>query len=397
MVHIYNGRSLSKRSLSAVILQVVKLLFCFRLGEVCFLFPILAQHHPKLLSSMKSSFALAALLCAPEVFAVALPHIPKLKSRRYHKDEVDSTNNAAHAERANVHDHGNELKPRRGVPLEVAGPSSTPVVTTVAENGVSGPSATPISSHLGMLPRPAATLHNPYIGNHPFIGHGPVIRLPTATPSASGYGENFTLTYLATGTTPPIANATATIYVPPIVYPIDNTTVNSTSCDAVPELIDDNGNFLPGDLQPKYNGSSHCSPSAVIPTYEIPEPEAERIVIEGHMQGENEIVEVEITPLPVNISSWNNTADNNYGTYYGANPTGYAYPSAVPTISYSPNYLSSIATLASSAPAASSSAPVHRVPTSSTPGFTGPKVRRALVHSDLDDEGLAALTDLDFD
>ncbi|KAL8786369.1 MAG: hypothetical protein Q9195_008234 [Heterodermia aff. obscurata] len=348
---------------------------------------------------MKSSLALAALLCAPEVFAVALPHIPKLNSRWYHKDELD-TNNAGHAKRGNDQDHGNELKRRRGIPIEVAGPSSTPVTTTGAGTGVSGPSAIPTSFHLGVLPRPAATLHNPYIGNHPFIGHGPVIRLPTATPSASGYGENFTLTYLATGTTPPIANATATIYIPPIVRPIDNTTVNATSCDAVPELIDENGNFLPGDLQPKYNGSSHCS-STVTPDYEVSEPEAERVVIEGHIQGENEIVEVDITPLPANISSWNNTADNDYGTYYGANPTGYYnYPSdVVSSTSLPDDFISSIPTTTFSAPAFSSSAPVHhqKVPTSSTPGFTGPKVRRALVHSDLDDEEVAALADLEFD
>ena len=377
-------------------------LFLVCLGETCFHFPILLAHHLKLFSPMKSSLALAALLCAPEVFAVALPHIPKLYSRRYHKDELDI--NAAHVERGNRDDHGNELKPRRAIPVEVARPSSTPVTTTVTENGVSGPSATLISSHLGVLPRPAATLHNPYIGNHPFLGHGPVVRLPTATPSASGssasgYGENFTLTYLVTGTTAPIANATATVYMPPIVYPIDNTTVNATSCDAVPELIDENGNFLPGDLQPKYNGSLHCT-STTIPAYEVSDPEAERIVIEGHLQGENEIVEVEITPLPANISSWNNTADNDYGTYYGANPTGYAYPSGVVSSTDLPDdFMSYTATISSSAPAASSSAPVHhqRVPTSSTPGFTGPKVRRAFVPSVLDDGELGALADLDFD
>ena len=376
-------------------------LYSVCLGKNCICFPILA-HHLKLSSSMKSSLALAALLCAPDVFAVALPHIPKIKSRWYHKDESD-TNNAVHAEREKGYDHGNELKPRRGIPIEVARLSSTPATTTVTDNGVSEPSATPIVSHLGVLPKPAATLHNPYLGNHPFIGHGPVVRLPTGVPSSSsypGYGENFTLTYLATGTTPPIANATATIYVPPIVYPIDNTTVNATLCDAVPELIDEDSNFLPGDLQPKYNGSSHCNSSGVIPTYEIPEPEAERVVIEGHMQGENEIVEVEITTLPANISSWNNTADNDYGTYYGANPTGYIYPSGVVSSTYLPDdFLSYTATMTSSTPAASSSAPVHhqRVPTPSTPGFTGPKVRRALVHPDLDDGELAALADLDFD
>lgn len=372
-------------------------LFLACLGETYSLFSIPA-HHPRLSSAMKSFHALAALLCAPEVFAVALPHIPKLNSRWYHKDELD-VNNAMHAERGSVHDHGNELKPRRGIPIEVAGPSSTPVTTTGAGNGISGPSATPIPSSLGVLPRPAATLHNPYIGNHPFIGHGPVIRLPTASPSVSGFGENFTLTYLVTGTTPPIANATATVYVPPIVQPIDNTTANVTSCDAVPELIDDNGNFLPGDLQPKYNGSSHCS-STVTPHYEISEPEAERVVIEGHIEGENEIVEVDITPLPANISSWNNTADNYYGTYYGANPTGYAYPSGAVSSTYLPDgFISSISTTTFSPPAFSSSAPVHhqKVPTSSTPGFTGPKVRRALVRSDLGGEELRALADLDFD
>lgn len=388
---------LQTEPINSLLSSVHTSLFLVCVGETCFLFSILA-HHPKALSSMKSSLALAALLCASEVVALALPHIPKLKSRRYHKGELDA-NNVAHAERGNAQDHGNELKPRRGIPLEVARPSSTPVTTTVAESGISRPSAAPISSQLGILPRPAATLHNPYVGNHPFIGHGPVVRLPTAVPSASGYGENFTLTYLASGTTPPIANATATIYMPPIVYPIDNTTANATSCDAVPELIDENGNFLPGDLQPKYNGSSHCTSSIVPPTYEISEPEAERVVVEGHMRGENEIVEVEITPLPANISAWNNTADNNYGTYYGANPTGYSYPSGVVSSTYLPDdFISSIATMISSAPAASSSAPVHhqKVPTSSTPGFTGPKVRRALVHSDLDDEELRALTDLDF-
>ncbi|KAG7008153.1 hypothetical protein G7Y79_00007g022780 [Physcia stellaris] len=348
---------------------------------------------------MKSSVAFIALLCAPEVFAVALPHMPKLNSRWYHKEEL-GTNDIAHAKRGRTHDN-NELKPRAAGPFEVVRPSSSPATTTLPGTGISGPSTTPeaaaaaSTSPLGMLPLPAATIHNPFVGNHPFIGHGPVVRYPTATPSASDYGQNFTLTYLATGTAPPIANATATIYIPPIIYPISNNTANVTTCDEVPELIDANGNFLPGDLQPKYNGSSHCVSSIVNTTYTVAGPEAERIVVEGHIVGENEIVEVEVTPLPMNISSWNNTADGNYGTYYGANPTGYVYPSGSTSLPYStesiPIYVGSGISSSFSAPTSTSiSVPHQRVPTSSTPGFTGPKVRRAAVSPESGE-----LTDLD--
>ena len=334
---------------------------------------------------MKSSVAFIALLCAPEAFAAALPHMPKLNSRWYHKDELD-TNDIAHAKRG---DHDNELKPRAAGPFEVVRPSSTPAETTLPGTGISGPSTTPeavaaSNSPLGLLPRPAATIHNPFVGNHPFIGHGPVVRYPTATPSASQYGQNFTLTYLATGTAPPIANATATIYIPPIIYPISNNTANVTTCDEVPELIDANGNFLPGDLQPKYNGSAHCVSSTVNTTYKVTGPEAERIVVEGHIVGENEIVEVEVTPLPMNISSWNNTADGNYGTYYGANPTGYVYPSGSASLPYStesiPMYVGTgISSPLSSATSSSAPVPRQRVPTPDTPGFTGPKVRRGAI------------------
>lgn len=362
-------------------------------------------------SKMKSSITFLALLCAPEVFAVALPHLPKLNSRWYHKDELN-TNDVAHAKRERMHDHGNELKPRAAGPLVVDRPSSQLATTTLPGTGISGPSSAPVeipaasTSPLGMLPRPAATLHNPYVGNHPFIGHGPVVRFPTATPSASAseYGQNFTLTYLATGTTPPIANATATIYIPPIVYPISNNTANVTTCDEVPELIDANGNFLPGDLQPKYNGSSHCVSSIVNTTYEISGPEAERIVVEGHIVGENEIVEVEVTPLPMNISSWNNTADGNYGTYYGANPTGYVYPSGSAPLPYSTESIpatllgTGISSPLSSATSSSVPVPRQRVPTPDTPGFTGPKVRRAAASRELGgDEFLDELTDLEFE
>ena len=63
--------------------------------------------------------------------------------------------------------------------------------------------------------------------------------------------------------------------------------------------------------------------------------------------------------------------------------------------------MSSFGTSSTAAPAPiPSSSVVHRqkVPTSSTPGFTGPKVRRAVVHPVLDGEKyLENLADLDFD
>ena len=113
--------------------------------------------------------------------------------------------------------------------------------------------------------------------------------------------------------------------------------------------------------------------------------------------GENEIVEVEVTPLPMNISSWNNTADGNYGTYYGANPTGYVYTSGSASMPYStesiPAYVGSgISSPLSSATSTSVPVPRQRVPTSSTPGFKGPKVRRAAVSPGSGSEYLDELT-----
>lgn len=261
---------------------------------------------------MKSSIAFTALFCAPEVFAVALPHIPKLNSRWFHKDEL-STNDDIHAKRNELPDHGKELKPRQ---LRRLGPVSTTIPGI--EDIIS-------TKTIGLLPT----------GNHPFIGHGPALHYstytaPTSTPTY--YGENYTLTYPATGTSPQIANATATIYIPAETYPIRNDTTPSNrtteyhSCDEVPELIDDNGNFLPGSLQPKYNGSAICTP-ANISFIESP-PEAERIEVESHIDGDKEIVEVEITPLRLNSTSWNDTMDYNYGDYYG---TGRARPSGYPS------------------------------------------------------------------
>ena len=338
---------------------------------------------------MKTSLACAALLCGPEVFAVALPHIPKLNSRWYHKDELD-TNDAIHAKRGISQDHGGELKPR-----QAGGPSSAPITTeTPTLATTTGPSGT---GNLGILPLPAATLHNPFVGNHPFIGHGPVIRLPTGTPSTSSSYQayNFTATYNFTGTTPPIANATATIYVPPIVYPVSNSSDNVTSCDSVPELVDGNGNFLPGDLQPKYNGSVKC----VQTTYAETEPEVDEYVVEGHVVGDEEVVEVEITPLPYNATSWNSTTDEgNYGTYYGANPTGYIYPTGtnlpLDLISSTGTYLplDTSSAFASTTSTASLVGNI-RTPSSSTPGFTGPKVRRG----ELSERQARAYADLDFE
>ena len=262
---------------------------------------------------MKSSIAFAALFCAPEVFAVALPHIPKLDSRWFHKDEL-SPNDNVHAKRAELPDQGKELKPRQ---LRTLSPASTSASSSVEIIS---------TKTIGLLPT----------GHHPFIGHGPALqystytRGPTAVPTYRG--QNYTITYPATGTSPQVANATATIYIPPEVYPIlnntspSNRTTGNDSCGPVPELIDGHGNFLPPDLQPKYNGSVPCTP-ANLSFIESP-PEAERIEVESHISGDQEIVEVEITKLPLYASSWNDTMSYNYGDYYG---TGRAGPSGYPS------------------------------------------------------------------
>ena len=277
-----------------------------------------------------------------------------------------------------------------------------------------------------MLPRPAATIHNPFVGNHPFAGHGPVVRLPTAggaSPTSLPYGTgfpysgdlNFTLTYAVTGTTPPVANATATIDPAPIYIPVLNTTSSSNAtssssaipCDQVPELIDSSGNFLPGDLQPKYNGSSNCIPSSSdgsedddedVDVVEIDAP-PERVEITGHVVGSNEIVEVEVTPLLNATSSWNNTANGDYGTYYGVGFTN--SDSAGPSVTAASMMISSLPeTVPSSTPTATATSVVgHKKPTSLTPGFTGPKVRRALAEKPglSGEEHLEGLADLAFD
>lgn len=328
---------------------------------------------------MKSSIAFVALFCTPEVFAVALPHIPKLNSRWFHKDEL-SPNDDVHVKRDELRDHGKDLKPRQ---LTVPGPALT--TTSSVEDIIS-------TKTIGLLPT----------GHHPFIGHGPVLhystynRGPTATPS--DYGVNFTLTYPATGTSPQIANATATIYIPPEVSPILNGTAPSNrtteykSCDAVPELIDDDGNFLPPDLQPKYNGSTSCNP-ANISFIEAP-PEAERIEVESHVIGDHEIVEVEITPLQLNTTSWNSTMSYNYGDYYGtgrAGPSGYpphrtgilpwpvfstgTVTAAIET-DLGPPHGPTIAVTSSPLISPTLDGQLSAMPTTTMPAFVGAKVRR---------------------
>ena len=240
---------------------------------------------------MKSSVAFAGLLCAPQIYAVALPH---------HKDEL-YRNGVAHARRGGPPpDHGHELNPRYTPPA----------------GGIYNPPTTPV----GRLPEQTPTDDNPYVGNHPFIGHGPVVPFPTAGPTTTSYpSENYTLTYLATGTTPPIANGTATIYLPPVHYPVINATdaTNATDLETVmletiscdyPDQYDADGKLLPKNLQPKSNGTSICTPANL--TFIEAPPQAERIEVEGHMRGDHQIVEVEITTLPLNSTSWNGTSFN---------------------------------------------------------------------------------------
>ena len=341
---------------------------------------------------MKSSIAFAALFCAPEVFAVALPHIPKLNSRWFHKDEL-SPNDNVHAKRDELPDHGKVLKPRQ---LRMLSPAS---ITASSIKDITS------TGTIGLLPT----------GHHPFIGHGPALQYSTYTrdpaPTPAYHGQNYTITYPATGTSPQIANATATIYIPPEVYPIlnnttpSNRTTGSDSCGPVPELIDDHGNFLPPDLQPKYNGSVSCTP-ANISLIESP-PEAERIEVESHISGDQEIVEVEITKLPFNATSWNDTVSYNYGDYYGtdhAGPSG--YPSHGTGILPWPVFTDTATAALSSdlglppRPTMISSGPListtrdeqlQAIPTSTTSAVEEPKVRR------WGDEHASGLADLGFD
>ena len=395
---------------------------------------------------MKSSLAFVSLLFLPDVFAVAvaIPSTPKLSSKRFGhavKDDIDSTpvkrgsgseqegarayfdvaaQNVKELKRdepsrsrmkrswpgletikdllprwgsaaqevkelklRKVSEH-KELSPRRGSPLVVSPTSTSPSTSISGANGY-------------LPPDPKQSLHNSLVGGHPFAGHGPAI----VTPASSYVGMddmNYTFTVPFTGTVPPIANATATLYVP----------ATTPTCPPQPvgEYTDANGNFLPLALQPGYNGSistngtipGNCTALPVpvpiseddfllLPEVLVPEDE---VLIQGHVQGNTEVVEIDLIVNPNNTTG--NSTIYGTGTYYGAgyNPG----PTTTPTYGTGVNPLvTSMAEMrttcsglgpggvcppsATSSTASSTAGPGarQRVPDAANPGFTGPKVR----------------------
>ncbi|KAL8825606.1 MAG: hypothetical protein Q9191_004311 [Dirinaria sp. TL-2023a] len=254
---------------------------------------------------MKSSFALTALLFLPNALAIAVPHVPKLVSKRF-----GNKANAPPGE--NVHLKRDQLEPRqpRGRPLVVAGgPNAGTTTSGPAAGSTGGP------GHLPFDPQQQA--HNSIVGGHPFYGHGPVVNAPNSqgtngATSTSGAMNLTVVVPVGTGTVAPIQNATAIAYAQPVV----------TSCPPQPvgEYVDSNGNFLPTDQQPGYNGS--ISTNGTVPgncaANADPVP-VEEIVIEGHVDGDIEIVDIDIIPLNgTNATSVTNST--NSGTSSSAAP-----------------------------------------------------------------------------
>jgi len=311
---------------------------------------------------MKSSLLLVTALFLPDVFAAAVPSKPHLAVKRFpHADSAQDASSvsdgtlayfgkvAAGGDKDLKHrelpEH-KKLLPGRAGPL-IGGPSTTPTSTSTPF------STTSLASADGYLPSdPAQSFHNSLVGSHPFYGHGPAIATPSPTPSSyiGMYDTNITFAVPAAGTVPPIANATATIYAAP-----------TADCppQPVPEAIDSHGNFLPTDQQPGYNGSvstngtvpGNCS----APTAPTPQ---DQVIIEGHMEGNTEVVEIDIIPLPDNST---------LNTFYGAGFT----PSGTPTSTY----LDSAASTTNGLGASMSTGTSQLVPDAGNPGFTGPKVR----------------------
>lgn len=309
---------------------------------------------------MKSSYLFVTALFLPDIFAAAVPLKPHLAAKRFphagSARDANSVSDGTLAYSEHVAAGGDQdlkhrelpkykdILPRRAGPL-IGGPSTT-------SDAVSAlfPLTTSTSVD-GYLPSdPAQSLHNSLVGSHPFYGHGPAI--PTPSPTASSYigiyDTNITFAVPAPGTVPPIANATATIYAAPTADCVPQ---------PVPEAIDSHGNFLPSDQQPGYNGSistngtvpDNCSARAKTPE--------DQVIIEGHMEGNTEVVEIDIIPLPSNST---------LNTFYGASFT----PSGTPTATY---FGSAASTTGSGASASSGTA--QRVPDAGNPGFTGPQVR----------------------
>jgi len=328
-------------------------------------------------STMKSSLIFVTALFLPDVFAAAVPSKPQVVAKRFpHPNSApvkrdasfESDGTRAHYEKAAAGGDPDlkhrELLPRRAGPLVVDGPSTTPTSTSTPfpdTTLVNGPSAVPTSAStpfptttlagdVGYLPPdPAQNIHNSLVGGHPFGGHGPAIATPASYVGMSD--TNITFVIPAAGTAPPIANATATIYADP---------APTAAClpHPVPEAVDSNGNFLPTDQQPGYNGS--VSTNGTVPgscsapsTSKIPE---DQVIIEGHMEGDTEVVEVDIIPLPSNST---------LSTYYGAGFT----PSGTPTMDSG----SAASTTGPSAPISTGAS--QPVPDAGNPGFTGPTVR----------------------
>ena len=347
---------------------------------------------------MKSSLAFATILLLPDVFAVAVPQKNELASKRFAhavEDTIDSAPgkrdaisepernyfeqvatqstkdlkrdghfeniarrswygwnkfmdllprwHSAAQEVKELKPRGlaehRELVPRRGRPLVVS-PTSTPYPTTTPADPA------------GYLPSdPAQSYHNSLVGGHPWAGHGPAI--VTAASSYKGmYDTNITITVPALGTAPPIANVTATLYAPA-----------APSCHTMPvgEYVDSRGNFLPTDQQPGYNGSISTNGTTLVCDNPMPIAEDE-VLIQGHVEDDTEIVEIDIIPLPNN-----STANTYYDADYTPSPTT---TNPLPSGPYNSGLSST-----TSAPGSMGTGTRQRVPDAGNPGFTGPKVR----------------------
>jgi len=312
---------------------------------------------------MKSSLVFVTALFLPDVFAAAVPSKPRLVAKRFpHADSVPGNRDASSVsdgtlayfgkvaaggdqdlKRRELSEH-KEILPRRAGPL-IGGPSTTPTSTSTPFP------TTTLASADGYLPSdPAQSFHNSLVGSHPFYGHGPAIATPSPTPSSYiGMSDtNITFVVPAAGTVPPIANATATIYAAPTAECLPQ---------PVPEAIDSHGNFLPTDQQPGYNGSISTNGTVPGNCSTLSKTPQDQVIIEGHMQGNTEVVEIDIIPLPDNST---------LNTFYGAGFT----PSGTPTSTY-------LAAAASTTGpgAAMSTGTSQLVPDAGNPGFTGPKVR----------------------
>lgn len=235
---------------------------------------------------MKSSFVLTTLLFLPNALVIAVPHVPKLVSKRF-----GSPANALPGEKAHIKRDQLELRQPRGRPLVVApGPTTSSSATTSSP----GAGSTGDPGHLP--PDPQQQTHNSIVGGHPFSGHGPVVGVHDLQNSTEGGNStngamNLTVVVpVGANTVAPIQNATAIAYAQPVV----------ASCTPQPvgEYIDSNGNFLPPDQQPGYNGS--VSTNGTVPgncAADADPVPVEEIVIEGHVDGDIEIVDIDIIPL----------------------------------------------------------------------------------------------------